>query len=127
VGRAVQADGAIGGSLKLAVGEGLKCLQLTVSPLARRRRFLAPFEAAAIVHINDPAARRTIEGTALIHLFGLTAAEARLAAALAEGETITGAAARFGVSVGTLRTQLKSIFAKVGVNRQQDLILRLAA
>jgi DNA-binding CsgD family transcriptional regulator len=126
VARAIEPSGAIAGSVRVLAGEGLGCLQLIVSPLSRERRFLAPFEAAAIVHLIDLAAAKPVDEAAVAELFGLTPAEARLAAAIASGETLAEAAARYGVAVGTARTQLKSIFGKMGINRQQDLILRLS-
>jgi DNA-binding CsgD family transcriptional regulator/PAS domain-containing protein len=125
VSKAIEPSGAVASSVRVPAGEA--CLQLIVSPLSRERRFLAPFEAAAIVHLIDPAAAKPVDGAAISALFGLTPAEARLAAALAAGDTISEAAARYGVAVGTVRTQLKSIFGKMGVNRQQDLILRLSS
>ena len=127
VARAIEPSGALAGSVTLKHAEGLGCLQLIVSPLSRERRFLAPFEAAAIVHLIDPAAAKPVEQAAIGALFGLTPAEARLAAALAGGDTLSQAAARYAVSIGTVRTQLKSIFGKMGINRQQDLILRLSS
>jgi DNA-binding CsgD family transcriptional regulator/PAS domain-containing protein len=127
ISKAIEPNGALAGSVRLAAGEGLGFLQLVVSPLSRERRFLAPFEAAAIVHLIDPAAAKAMDAAVIGELFGLTPAEARLAAALAGGQTLVEAAARYGVAVGTMRTQLKSIFGKVGVNRQQDLILRLSS
>jgi len=57
--------------------------------------------------------------------FGLTEAEAALAAALAAGEALSAYAARRGVRVQTARNQLQSVFQKVGVNRQSDLVRRL--
>jgi DNA-binding CsgD family transcriptional regulator len=126
IARAIEPSGAVAGSVTLRPGGGFGCAQLIVSPLSRERRFLAPFEAAAIVHLIDPAAAKPLDGAAIGELFGLTPAEARLAAALAGGDTLGQAAARHGVSIGTVRTQLKSIFGKMGINRQQDLILRLS-
>ena len=51
----------------------------------------------------------------------LTDAECRLALALADGASIEEAAAQGGVSHHTVRAQLRSIFAKTGVNRQTAL------
>lgn len=59
-------------------------------------------------------------------VFSLTLAEARLAAALADGATLAEAADRFAVSAATTRAQLKAVFAKTGVSRQVDLV-RLAS
>jgi DNA-binding CsgD family transcriptional regulator/PAS domain-containing protein len=125
ISRAIKPSGAVAGLVRVPAGDA--CLQLIVSPLSRARRFLAPFEAAAIVHLIDPAAVKPVDGSAIAELFGLTPAEARLAAALAGGDSLAEAAASYGVSIGTVRTQLKSIFGKMGINRQQDLILRLSS
>ena len=63
----------------------------------------------------------------LIDLFGLTAAEARLASALSMGHSLESAAHFLGLSVETVRTYLKSIFHKVGVSRQAELARLLAS
>ena len=57
--------------------------------------------------------------------FDLTAAQARLALFLAEGGTITEYASAMGVKISTVRTHLKSIFAKTGVKRQTELAILL--
>ena len=54
-------------------------------------------------------------------LFDLTPAEARVARAVGRSETIETIAKAFGVSKGTVRNQLKAVFAKTGVARQADL------
>jgi DNA-binding CsgD family transcriptional regulator len=41
---------------------------------------------------------------------------------LIEGDSVARAAQALGISVNTARTQLKSVFAKTGCNRQSDLI-----
>jgi len=55
-------------------------------------------------------------------LFELSPAEARIAAKIVNGATIRQIAVETGVAVGTVRKQLKSIFAKTGVTRQADLV-----
>jgi len=68
-------------------------------------------------------------GTQVLNVFrqtlGLTLAEARLAARLRFGLSLKEAAAELGISVNTARNQLKSIFEKLGVNRQADLVRHL--
>jgi len=54
--------------------------------------------------------------------FKLTAAEARLLNALADGETPGGIAEHQAISVHTVRTHLSNIFGKTGLRRQADLI-----
>lgn len=58
----------------------------------------------------------------LMERFRLTPAEARVALHLMNAGDIASYARTAGVSPGTVRTQLKSIFAKTGVNRQAALV-----
>lgn len=60
-------------------------------------------------------------GAAARQLFGLTPAEAKVASAFASGHSVESCAAALGISRNTIRTHLKALFKKVGVNRQQDL------
>jgi DNA-binding CsgD family transcriptional regulator len=55
-------------------------------------------------------------------LFDLTHAEAAVARAICEGLDRVQTAARHGVSVETVRTQLKAVFDKTGVRRQAELV-----
>lgn len=54
--------------------------------------------------------------------FGLSSAEAAVALALARGETRDEIAAARGTSAQTVKAQLKSIFAKLGVSREAELV-----
>jgi DNA-binding CsgD family transcriptional regulator len=56
-------------------------------------------------------------------LFDLTEAEARVAREIAAGSSPDEIAGHSGVSVGTIRNQLKAVFAKTGSSRQCDLAL----
>lgn len=72
-----------------------------------------------------------VETTALLSAalrtsFGLTPAEARLAALLREGLSLNDAADELGVSVNTIRNQLRAIFDKMGLRRQTDLVRALS-
>lgn len=55
-------------------------------------------------------------------MHGLTRAEARLASLLAEGISLEEAAEALLVSIQTVRSQLKLVFAKTGVTRQAELV-----
>jgi DNA-binding CsgD family transcriptional regulator len=57
--------------------------------------------------------------------FELTMAQARLALFLAEGGTVNEYAQFMGIKTSTVRTHLKSIFAKTGVSRQTELAILL--
>lgn len=58
----------------------------------------------------------------LMQAFHLTPAEQRLTRYLAFGGCLSDAAGSFAVSRHTVRNQLRSIFEKVGVQRQTDLM-----
>jgi DNA-binding CsgD family transcriptional regulator len=71
--------------------------------------------------LTDLTAPLRPEATQLCAAFGLTVAEAKLAAKLGSGSGIDGAAASLGVSRETARTQLKAVFAKTNTRRQAEL------
>lgn len=71
--------------------------------------------------------RRVASARQLMELFTLTPAEARLARAIAQGDSIEDYVRAEGVRPPTARTQLQSIFAKTGVSSQRELILRVLA
>ena len=58
-------------------------------------------------------------------LFDLTPAEARVARAIIVGQTVESFSSSLGVSRETVRAQLKSVFAKTGVQRQAELVALL--
>jgi uncharacterized protein YhfF/DNA-binding CsgD family transcriptional regulator len=98
----------------------------TVLPLARQHavRELAPL-AEVVVFIEDPDATEPENPAAedlLRRAFHLTPGEARLAAHLASGISLTDAADAFGVTRNTVRAQLHSIFDKTEARRQSDLV-----
>jgi len=63
----------------------------------------------------------------LQQLFGLTPAEAELVQLLAQGADPETCAARRGVSLATVRTQLKCIYAKTGAASQAQLLSMVLA
>jgi DNA-binding CsgD family transcriptional regulator len=63
----------------------------------------------------------------LMAMFGLTPAEARLAAEIAAGQRLDALAEAHHVTLPTLRTQLRAIYGKTGTSRQSELVRLLAA
>lgn len=78
--------------------------------------------ASVLLMIGDDAPAGDIPPAALAALFKLTDAESRLASAVVRGTTLQQYAVRRGVSVGTVRSQLKQVLAKTGSARQSDLV-----
>ena len=57
--------------------------------------------------------------------FGLSPAEARLAALLFAGASLQSCAKALGIKYETARSYLKSVFQKTGTHRQAELVLTL--
>lgn len=68
-----------------------------------------------------------VEESALRAAFQLTAAEARVCAALVSGENIYGLATRLNISPQTARTHVKHIFEKTYTTRQSELMKLLVS
>jgi DNA-binding CsgD family transcriptional regulator len=62
----------------------------------------------------------------LVRAFGLTPAEARLAAIIATGISPEKAAEHLGIGRETARSQLKAVFAKTDTHRQSELVALLS-
>ncbi|MFK4792492.1 helix-turn-helix transcriptional regulator [Sphingobium sp. ZW T5_29] len=73
----------------------------------------------------DPSQAPFLSAGHVTSLFGLTPAEARLAVALSQGTSLNAYADRRGVSVGTVRIQMKRILEKTDSRRQADLVGKL--
>jgi DNA-binding CsgD family transcriptional regulator len=102
-------------------------LAVLVAPLPTRLHpapALAP--SLALVLITDPADSPILAAQALQQLFGLTAAEAGVALALVAGRSAEEIAAERGVSVPTVRTQIRQLLAKTGALHLRDLVRLLA-
>jgi DNA-binding CsgD family transcriptional regulator/PAS domain-containing protein len=97
---------------------------LSAIPLPRgsATRLFAEWAPAAAVTISDPGEGPAVPEAALRRAFGLTPAEARVAARLAAGDTVTEAAAALGLALATARSYLAAIFRKTGTARQAELV-----
>ncbi|MFZ2493237.1 MAG: PAS domain-containing protein [Thermoanaerobaculia bacterium] len=78
--------------------------------------------SAVALYLSIPERTLRANEQLLKILFGLSGAEARVAAGIVEGLAVPDLAEKLHVSVHTVRTQLKSIFAKTGAQRQSDLV-----
>lgn len=117
------ADGAL-----IVDAWGRPTLQLLVLPLpVRLQTFNRWARPLALALLQDPNQPQTVQQHLLQQLYGLTPAESRIAQALGQGDTLGQAAQRLGVSLGTVRTQVKAVFAKTGIHRQADLVRLLSA
>lgn len=81
----------------------------------------------AMVLVHDLRRRAPVDRFLAATIFGLTPAEAAVAVAIAEGRAPADIAAEHGVAISTIRAQLNSVFAKMGVSRQAEVAVALAA
>jgi DNA-binding CsgD family transcriptional regulator len=116
--------GTSAGGLVTAIGSSGAAMPISVAPLRARSLDYGPQMPAAILTFRDPN-DQPIEERALASAFGLTLAEARMAAALAAGATLAEYASRETITTATARTHLKHIFEKTGWRRQADLVRAL--
>lgn len=93
-----------------------------VAALPVGARFLGELRRAAALFITDPERHAEVNQRRLREIYDLTPAEARLASLIAQGWRLEDAAEDLGVSLNTVRTHLKRIFAKSGTDRQADLV-----
>ena len=94
-----------------------------VAPLPRGyNEARKPAEPLVMVIISDPDATHGDAARTLRTLFGLTAAEARVACALAGGASLAEIADLHQVGQPTVRSQLSNILLKMGAKRQAEVV-----
>ena len=116
------------GTVVLPRSQGRRPLILQVTPIVK------PFVPAHflqnptsyLVLALDLEDREASFNSAALGALGLTSGEAKVAAMVGAGLTPQASADELGVSVATVRTHLKSIYSKLGVRRQADLVQLLA-
>lgn len=100
-------------------------LSISISPLASLKWFQPSENQYALILIATPNSPSHITQQNLIDRYGLTPAEAKFALAFIDNNGMEEAAEKVFISKHTARTHLKSLFAKVGVNRQSELVKHL--
>jgi DNA-binding CsgD family transcriptional regulator/PAS domain-containing protein len=116
-----------GGEFKIPREHHRSPLHVTVTPLRSKTQladvpWIGVEVPVAIVTVRDPDVDCGQQEINLRHRFGLTAAEARLAAEILKGDGRAAAARRRGISTATAKSHLSSIFEKTGTHRQAELI-----
>ncbi len=101
---------------------GKESISLLVRPTTDSSHSHLTIRPTALIHLVDPTQPRVTVINALIELFGLTPAEAKVALSLSNGLSIGDMARQNAISRNTVRSQVRSIFSKMGINRQSQLI-----
>ncbi|HEX5421324.1 MAG TPA: hypothetical protein VFY39_15125 [Gammaproteobacteria bacterium] len=101
---------------------GKRPYAILVAPVTVRPAPMSTIRAAVWISIVDPEHQSPLSKERLREAFGLTEAEARLAALLGAGQDVRCAAERLGITYGTARARLKTLFDKTQTRRQAELI-----
>lgn len=126
-----QTTGAVGGALRIerprAQGSlNVRSLNVVAAPLTERTSAKFGFDRPLVIlFISDPQSDILPSTSVLQDLYGLSPAETAVVVALGNGFTVEQIAEAGAKSLNTVRVQLKSAMAKMGANRQAELI-RLA-
>ena len=128
-GSATGQSSAPGGCLRVrAAGSGEATLRFQVIPLPRglsERTWEQFLPGSCVAVFISASGGPRLSWTRVAAMHGITRAEARLASMLADGISLEEAAEALLVSIQTVRSQLKSVFAKTGVTRQAELVALL--
>ncbi len=99
-------------------------LVLDVFPLASRSVGFN-FDPRVLIVARGSRGTTAKRAAVLQTAYALTPAEIQVAQYLADGRSAEFIAGRRSVAIGTIRVQIKSVMAKVGVTRQVQLVARL--
>jgi DNA-binding CsgD family transcriptional regulator len=116
-----------GGDMRITLrgSEYLQCLVMPI-PLEFTARWNIGLASGCVaVFLSKPGGLQ-LPPQRLAEQYGLTPAEGRLAAKLTALRSVEQASDELCISVHTARSQLKSIFAKTGVQSQSELLMLLA-
>jgi DNA-binding CsgD family transcriptional regulator len=111
-----------GGALAVSRPSGKRAYGLLVTPLRGANHYVQHGAAAAAVFLSDPDRDDTSDVAMFRALFGLTAAESRVAALIAQGKSFAEVLDHLEISAATGRTHLKNIFAKTATRTQAQLV-----
>lgn len=112
-------------SIPVVARQNLRPMIVHILPL--RRTALDIFSGADMLMVATEISPSSLvlSPTILSGLFDLTPAEAKLASALSQGQSLKAAAASSNITVKTSRTYLERIFAKTGTHQQSQLVALL--
>ena len=120
-------ESAASGSMTVRRAPGRQRLVMHVSPVSVARLDLGPRRPAALVLVVDPASRPRLSPHRVALALGLTPAEGRVAALLAEGRSVSDIAVASGYREGYVRWLLKQTYRKHRVSGQAALVRRVLA
>jgi len=119
---ALKGQRAVGDVMQVSRPSGRRAFALMVAPLLDAPSGSAAGEAVTAAFIADPDTGPVTTTEVLEQLYTLTRAEAELVRMLSEGLTLDQVATARGVTMNTVRSQLKQVFSKTDTKRQGELV-----
>jgi DNA-binding CsgD family transcriptional regulator len=116
-----------GGVFRLPRPYGRSALEIVVSPVSTGETWCSGERAVAAVYITDPGLIPQRPEAIMSTMYGLTPAEAKVAALIVRGISGRRAADKLEVSYNTIKTHLKRVFEKTGTKNQGALIRLIVA
>lgn len=102
---------------------GLASYTLQLSALGNQNEFSAGTGAyAAIIFITDGAQDVEVDSELLQSAYGLTPAEVKVAITLLKSDSVLDVAKILGTSANTVNTQIKHVYAKLGVDTRARFV-----
>jgi len=118
----VKYGSSAGAVLSVTRPSGKRAFPLMVGPLLAAHPDSSIDDAKATLFIADPEGGHISTTEVLETLYQLTHAEAELVRLIAEGNSLEEVAAERGVTMNTVRSQLKQVFSKTDTSRQGELV-----
>ena len=113
---------AAGDVMQVSRPSGRRSFALMVAPLLDAPPGSAAGEAVSVAFIGNPDTGPVTTTEVLEQLYTLTRAEAELVRMLSEGRSLEQVATARGVTMNTVRSQLKQVFSKTDTKRQGELV-----
>ena len=114
---------AVGGAMFLS---GEETRQVFVTPLPAASAFAQDWQSPLALVLVIEAGKNLSTLQLLGKLYDLSPAELRVASALLSGKSPEEYAQEAGVTMNTVRSQLKNLFRKTGTRRQSELVAMLS-
>ncbi len=113
----------VAGGMKFQSQDGDCRLSILVTPL-NPERVNSDLDArrCALIFLSDGQPDIGLNSEIVSEIYGLTESEAKIAAMLCQGLTVSDIAERLSISNNTIKTHLKSVFHKTHTRRQAELV-----
>jgi DNA-binding CsgD family transcriptional regulator len=123
------ATGGGAGLMRLtdAAGDSFSMIQVVPGGVSADNPFDPRYAGCALLFVRQPSVSHPVNVQQIRVALDCTPAEAEVAAALVSGHSPTRIAEDRGVTVDTVRTQIRSLLGLAGVNRIPQLIALLAS